>query len=56
MECQQVSQFQYDEQLDKLEFGEDMDYIELESERLLFKKYKMEDYSVFYDMLSNLAL
>ncbi len=31
-----------------------MDYIELESERLLYRKYRMEDYSVFYDMLSNL--
>lgn len=42
-------------QLDKLEFGGDsMDYIELESERLCFRKYKMEDYPVFYDMLSNL--
>lgn len=30
-----------------------MNYIELESERLLFRKYHMEDYSVFYDMLSN---
>ena len=31
-----------------------MNFIELESERLLFRKYKIEDYSVFYDMLSNL--
>lgn len=31
-----------------------MQYIELESERLLFRKYKLEDYGVFYDMLSNL--
>lgn len=31
-----------------------MDYIELESKRLWFRKYKMEDYPVFYDMLSNL--
>ena len=31
-----------------------MNYIELESERLLFRKYCPEDYSVFYDMLSNL--
>jgi len=28
-----------------------MDYIELESERLLFRKYSVEDYRVFYDML-----
>lgn len=31
-----------------------MNYIELESERLLFRQYRLEDYSVFYDMLSNL--
>lgn len=31
-----------------------MDYIELESARLLFRKYKREDFPVFYDMLSNL--
>lgn len=31
-----------------------MDYIELESPRLLFRKYKVEDFPVFYDMLSNL--
>lgn len=31
-----------------------MEYIELESERLLFRKYRLEDYPVFYDMLSNL--
>ena len=41
--------------LDISKFGGDsMDYIELESERLWFRKYKMEDYPVFYDMLSNL--
>ena len=31
-----------------------MNYIQLESERLLFRKYQVEDYPVFYDMLSNL--
>lgn len=31
-----------------------MNYIQLESERLLFRKYQDKDYSVFYDMLSNL--
>lgn len=31
-----------------------MEYLELESERLFFRKYKREDFSVFYDMLSNL--
>lgn len=31
-----------------------MDFIELESERLLFRKYRVEDFPVFYDMLSNL--
>lgn len=31
-----------------------MDYIKLESERLLFRKYKKEDFPVFYDMLGNL--
>lgn len=31
-----------------------MDYIELDSERLLFRKYWLEDYAVFYDMLSDL--
>ncbi len=31
-----------------------MEYFEIESERLLFRKYKREDFSVFYDMLSNL--
>ena len=41
--------------MDKSEFGGViMNFIELESERLLFRKYKIEDYSVFYDMLSNL--
>ena len=30
-----------------------MKYIEIESERLLFRKYKKEDFPVFYDMLSN---
>lgn len=30
-----------------------MNYIKLESERLLFREYRTEDYSVFYDMLSN---
>lgn len=30
-----------------------MNYLNLESERLLFRKYRAEDYSVFYDMLSN---
>lgn len=32
----------------------EMKYIELESERLLFRKYEMSDFAVFYDMLSNL--
>ena len=31
-----------------------MEYLEPESERLLFRKYRNEDFSVFYDMLSNL--
>ncbi len=31
-----------------------MNYIELESNRLIFRKYKKEDFDVFYDMLSNL--
>ncbi len=31
-----------------------MNFIELESERLLFRKYKQDDYPVFYDMLSDL--
>jgi len=31
-----------------------MDFIELESERLLFRKYRVEDFTVFYDMLSDL--
>ncbi len=31
-----------------------MEYMELESERLLFRKYQQEDYELFYDMLSNL--
>ncbi len=30
-----------------------MNYLQLESERLLFRKYHDKDYSVFYDMLSN---
>lgn len=30
-----------------------MNYIELESQRLLFRKYHPSDFSVFYDMLSN---
>ena len=30
-----------------------MDYIELESERLRFRKYQEEDFLRFYDMLSN---
>ncbi|MGN0479104.1 MAG: GNAT family N-acetyltransferase [Hominenteromicrobium sp.] len=30
-----------------------MDYLEMESERLLFRKYRKEDFAVFYDMLSN---
>lgn len=30
-----------------------MDYFEIESERLIFRKYKTEDFDVFYDMLSN---
>lgn len=34
--------------------GKHMEYLEIESERLLFRKYKREDFSVFYDMLSNL--
>lgn len=31
-----------------------MEYFELESERLLFRKYQRKDFPVFYDMLSNL--
>ena len=31
-----------------------MDYFEIESERLIFRKYKTEDFDVFYDMLSNI--
>lgn len=31
-----------------------MNYIECESERLIFRKYRDEDYDVFFDMLSNL--
>lgn len=31
-----------------------MNYIELESDRLTFRKYKQEDFNVFFDMLSNL--
>lgn len=31
-----------------------MDYIELESKRLIFRKYSNEDFQIFYDMLSNL--
>ena len=27
------------------------EYSEMESERLLFRKYQREDFSVFYDML-----
>ncbi len=30
-----------------------MNYIELESKRLIFRKYSSEDFQVFYDMLSN---
>lgn len=30
-----------------------MEYFEIESERLLFRKYRRDDFSVFYDMLSN---
>ena len=32
-----------------------MEFLELESERLLFRKYKADNYAVFYDMLSNLG-
>lgn len=31
-----------------------MKFVELESERLLFRRYKTEDFFVFYDMLSNI--
>lgn len=31
-----------------------MQYMELESERLLFRKYQQQDFELFYDMLSNL--
>lgn len=31
-----------------------MNYIELESDRLIFRKYKQEDFNAFFDMLSNL--
>ncbi len=31
-----------------------MNYIELESERLIYRAYRTEDFSVLYDMLSNL--
>lgn len=31
-----------------------MHYIEIESERLLFRKYENRDFPVFYDILSNL--
>ena len=31
-----------------------MDFIKLESERLWFREYRMEDFYVFYDMLSNI--
>lgn len=31
-----------------------MDFLELESKRLLFRKYQVKDFSVFYDMLSNI--
>lgn len=29
------------------------EYFEMESERLIFRKYRKEDFPVFYDMLSN---
>lgn len=31
-----------------------MNYLELESERLLYRSYKQDDFPIFYDMLSNL--
>lgn len=31
-----------------------MNYFEIQSERLLFRKYRVDDFDVFYDMLSNL--
>lgn len=31
-----------------------MDYFEIESERLVYRKYRQEDYWLFYAMLSNL--
>lgn len=31
-----------------------MTYIELESERLLFRKFKRDDFPIVYDWLSNL--
>lgn len=31
-----------------------MKFIELESERLIYRKFRQEDFSVIYDMFSNL--
>lgn len=31
-----------------------MKYIELESERLIFRKFEQSDFPVIYDMLSNI--